>query len=168
MTHSWIEAVKQVADLVEENKSLKAENERLQATQKRLVSLLENELDGLLGGDEEKPRCLKPKPIVSPKTTKKSKPKADNVARSSEPRAKRSPAKKAKYTKVGTVLTRKDGRRFTRTAKVAKARKLQGQYIGNLRKITTKKERAKIQTIARNKGIPAALDAISKAVAAKE
>ena len=64
------------------------------------------------------------------------------------------------------VLMRKDGRRFTRTAKVAVARKLQGQYLGRLRQVP-KSEKDKFKKIANEQGVAAAVAALNKRLGGK-
>jgi hypothetical protein len=46
-----------------------------------------------------------------------------------------------------------------RTGKVVAARRLQGQHIGNLRKVA-EKDREKIRTMAKEQGVAAAVEAI--------
>lgn len=80
-----------------------------------------------------------------------------------------SPVRAAKPAKVvrkgpakpGTVLTRRDGRTFTRTAKVVEARRWQGQYLGYLRQVP-EKDKARYKAMAREKGVPAAVAELKK------
>ena len=63
--------------------------------------------------------------------------------------------------RVGRKIVRSDGRSFTVTAAVVESRKLQGQYLGNLRKIP-EKERDRYRAIVKAKGVAAAVAAIKK------
>ena len=76
-------------------------------------------------------------------------------------RKTRNVAKRKKATPVGEKLVRKDGRPFTRSARVVRARKVQGQYLGYIRQVKGKK-RAEFRAIARDKGVPAAVVALKK------
>lgn len=60
---------------------------------------------------------------------------------------------------VGSQIVREDGRPFTVTAAVRRSRKLQGQYLGNLRKLS-QNERDKIKAMAKEKGVAAAVAAM--------
>ncbi|MBI5488797.1 MAG: hypothetical protein HY905_15790 [Deltaproteobacteria bacterium] len=62
---------------------------------------------------------------------------------------------------VGSKVIRKDGRSFTVTAAVVESRRLQGQYLGNLRKVP-EKERDRYRAIVKAKGVAAAVAAIKK------
>ena len=62
---------------------------------------------------------------------------------------------------VGSKVIRKDGRSFTVTAAVVESRRLQGQYIGNLRKIP-EKEQDRYRAIVKTKGVAAGVAAIKK------
>lgn len=130
---NWNDVTKKVADLVEENQKLRKENAGLKKDHDRWAKLLQTELNGLKDGTcpDGVCGCYQPKKVSKPKAPKDK--------------------------KVGTVMKRKDGRNFTRMAKVAKARKIQGQYLGRLRSVTDKKRKAAIQKVARTKGVPAAL-----------
>jgi len=60
---------------------------------------------------------------------------------------------------VGKTITRADGRPFTRSAKVARARKVQGQYMGYLRGVE-ERQRERFKAIAHENGVPAAVVAL--------
>jgi hypothetical protein len=96
-----------------------------------------------------------PKAVPSRKTTSK------KMATRTAPPANAPQKGRKTASKVGQVITRKDGRTFTTTDKVVKARRIQGHYIAYLRKVDPK-AREGFKTIAREQGVPAAVEAMQK------
>jgi hypothetical protein len=94
------------------------------------------------------------KPVAKAKA--KPAPKTPKVATAKKIAATKAGSKKAK---VGDKIVRKDGRVFTNTKKAIAARRLQGQYIGNLRKVA-EKDRDRFRTMAKEQGVAAAVEAI--------
>jgi len=128
-----------VGRLVAEGRTTTAEVTRLAAERSARITSLQSELDALMGGHV---------------------PGGAVVA---APKAAARPAKGAvrRAHKVGTVSTRRDGRKFTTTPKVVSARKVQGQYMGYLRQLPPK-EKEQVKAIARDKGVPAAVAELKK------
>ena len=124
-----------VSCLIESGKTTALEVTRLADDRGNRIAALEAELAALKGGK-----------VVAVAT----------VAALRGPGKARTP-KKA----VGSTIIRKDGRSFTNTAKVVRARKLQGQYLGNLHKIP-EKERDRYRAIVKTKGVAAGVAAIKK------
>ncbi|MBI5486154.1 MAG: hypothetical protein HY905_02355 [Deltaproteobacteria bacterium] len=70
-------------------------------------------------------------------------------------------ASKPPKQRLGRKIVRSDGRSFTVTAAVVESRRLQGQYIGNLRKIP-ERERDRYRAVVKSKGVAAGVAAIKK------
>jgi len=135
-----------VGRLIAAGKTTVAEVVRLVAERGDRIKALEKELAALKDGAAPSARA----PAGARRPVKKAaRPKA----------VKRTPAAKA-----GKVITRSDGRKFTTTPKVVAARRAQGQYLGYLRQLPDK-EKARVRTIARQKGVPAAVVAMKEMLA---
>ena len=138
-----LDLVYAIERLVAAGKTTRGEVLHLAGERADRIQALERELASLRSGATTKPTA---------------KPKAKPVQGKAKPGAAKVPA----ATDTGAqVLVRKDGRRFTRTAKVAAARKLQGQYLGRLRKVSDT-EKDKFKAIAHEKGVAAAVAALDK------
>ncbi|MBI5487909.1 MAG: hypothetical protein HY905_11300 [Deltaproteobacteria bacterium] len=82
------------------------------------------------------------------------------------PKPKAAAPAKPKAAAAGRVMLRSDGRRFTRTAKVVAARKLQGRYLGRLRQVSPG-EKDRYRKLAQEKGVAAAVAALDKRLGTK-
>jgi hypothetical protein len=134
---------------------------RIRAVEAELAALRQGLLPaGDLGAKKVVARAKKgtkpapKKPVAKAKA--KPAPKTPKVASAKKPAAPKAGARKVK---VGETTIRKDGRTFTNTRKVVAARRLQGQYIGNLRKVA-EKDRDRFRTMAKEQGVAAAVEAI--------
>jgi len=142
-------------------KTLIEENERLHKVNDRLSEILDRELDLLKGGD-----CCSP--VAMPARCVKGPSRASTAVKAPKAtKATKSPAKPAMAKKVGKTIVRKDGRKFTRTAKVTAARKLQGQYLGRLRHAPNATVKAAAKKLAQTKGVAAAIKALDAIRAGK-
>jgi hypothetical protein len=141
-----------VGRLMAAGRTTPAEIRQLAAERTARIMSLETELAALKGGGLPAGDVGRPSAAAKPRKTL--------VRRA----ARRKPAK-AKSVK-GTVGTRRDGRRFTTTAKVIAARKWQGQYMGHLRQFP-EKEKAELRALAKAKGIPAAVGEMKKRLGKK-
>jgi hypothetical protein len=133
---------------------------RIRAVEAELAALRQGLLPaGDLGAKKPAAKVKKgTKPAQKKPVTAKAKPapKTPKVATAKKPAAPKAGSKKAK---VGDKIVCKNGRVFTNTKKVVAARRLQGQYIGNLRKVA-EKDRDKFRTMAKEQGVAAAVEAI--------
>jgi hypothetical protein len=169
---SLADLVYAVGQLVESGRTTPEEIAVLASQRGQRIRNLEAELTalrrGLLpAGDlaAKRPAAARPRPTREAKAAPKAKPSKrppskKAVARTATPARKPSGGRKP-ARKVGQVITRKDGRKFTNTRKVVAARRLQGQYIGNLRKVKPTEQGA-FKAIAREQGVSVALEAIKK------
>jgi hypothetical protein len=143
-----------VGRLVAVGTTTAAEVIQLAAERTARIGSLEAELAALKGGNVPAGDVTE-----AVKATKATKPRK----MATKPKAAVKAVAQAKKTTKGTVTTRVDGRTFTITAKVAAARKWQGQYMGHLRQIP-EAEKAKFKAIAKEKGIPVAVAELKKAL----
>ena len=141
---------------VETASKLAVEIQTLRTERTRWIGLLEDKLDVLKGVPCKEALKAKPTAPKAKPTAKATAPKV--VAPKSKP--KPTPPKAGPKTK-GTQIVRKDGRTFTFTGKVVRARKLQGQYLGRLRHVERTSDRLRIQKIAKTQGVPAAIKALN-------
>ena len=137
--------------LIESGKTTALEVTRLAGNRGDRIAALKAELAALEGG---KPVVLTPAAAPAKRAYRR------KATPAPKPTAKTAPPKGTKKA-VGSKIIRKDGRSFTNTAKVVRSRKLQGQYLGNLRKVP-ENERDGFKQLARSKGVPVALAAIKK------
>ncbi len=141
--------------LIAAGKTSAAEVSRLAAERGERIKALQAELAQLKGG-----KAPAAAPIKAPRATK-ARQLAARPARSS----KRTAAKATKTAPAGKALRttkRKDGRPFTVTQKVVDARRVQGQYLGYLRQVPKGPKRTAFQAVAKDKGVPAAVEALKK------
>ena len=140
-----------------------AEVKALAAERIGRMKALEEELAALRHG--KAPALALPKPARAAR-----KPKKIAVKRVGRPKgsknkvAKGRPGRKPGASKRVKIITRKDGRKFTRSLKVLKARQQQGRYIAFLRRFAGD-EKEQIRSIARENGVPAALEEINRRLA---
>ena len=143
--------------LIDAGKTTAREVTQLAGDRGARIAALKAELAALEGG---KPVAFAPAaPAAKRAYRRKAKP-ATTRAAAPEPSTKAAAAGRTKG-RVGRKIVRSDGRSFTVTAAVVESRKLQGQYLGNLRKIP-EKERDRYRAIVKAKGVAAGVAAIKK------
>ena len=149
--------------LIAAGKTTAAEVKQLASERLDRMKALEQELAALKHG--KAPSLTLPKPARVAR-----KPRKAGARRVGRPKGSKNKvhkhrlAKKGRAAKGVKIITRKDGRKFTRSLKVLKARQQQGRYIAFLRRFAGD-EKEQIRSIAREKGVPAALEEINRRLA---
>ena len=149
--------------LIAAGKTTAAEVKQLAAERIHRMQALQRELAALKSGTVAAVTVPKPTRIAR-KARKAGARRVGRPKGSKNKVTKRRLAKKGRVNKGVKVITRKDGRKFTRSLKVLKARQQQGQYLGLLRRFSGQ-EKEEIRKIAREDGVPAAIVELKRRVA---
>ena len=150
-----------VGCLIESGKTTAREGTQLAGDRGARIVALKAELAALEGG-----KAVSVAPAATPaKRAYRRKAKPAATAMPAPKPAKKTAAAGHAKGRVGSKIVRSDGRSFTVTAAVVESRKLQGQYLGNLRKIP-ETERDRYRAIVKTKGVAAGVAAIKKRLGA--
>ena len=154
-----------VGRLIAAGKVTAAEVARLAAERAARILALESELAALRVGRAPAAAPAK-RPQAPARPAAPAKAVAKPAKKAAKKAAKRAAKKAAKARTQGKVIIRSDGRRFTNTPKAMEARRVQGQYLGFLRQVPPE-DKDLFRAIAKEKGVPAAVEELRKALGKK-